>query len=1082
MLALLAATATAQRVVGTVTAGSTPLSVAVNPVTNQYYVANGDFFVIDGATLKTLTIKSGAPGGIDVVAVNPATNKIYGAALFDGLVIELDGATLVTTPINVGNGPANLAIDAVTNQIYVANQNSNNVTVIDGATRKTSTVTAGATPFSIAVNPLTNTIYVANRGTSPNYTDGNVTVIDGATLKTTTVTAGTQPLCVTVNPVTNKAYVTNYSSNNVTVINGADNTTATVNVQTSPICAAVDTVRNRTYVANSNSSSVTVIDSSNNATNVTTAPGPQAVVVNPTDGQIYTANYGNNSVTVIDPATLTPTTLTAGSNPRAIAVNPVTNKVLVANQYSFNVSVIDGATNVVTTVNTGKTSDAEVVNGITNQIYVANRSANTVTVMDGNTLKTTTIATGTDPVGVALNPITNKLYAANQYSNSVTVIDGGTLTASTVAGGKQPAAIDINPVTNKIYVADIGGNTVTVIDGATQTTATVNVGQQPISLAVDPVANKVYVSNQLSNDVTVIDGATLGTTTISGIKTTGGIAVNPVTNKIYVQNLNATVTVIDGATLQSAQVNATYSGSPFVNPITNKIYLVSFPYTTVLDGATLGVTTVLSGTGGGVTINQATNRIYVGTAVIDGVSNNSVVLYGSAAARANNPITGKVYGGAPNAISILTEQQVEATQPSVAITALTNNKTSNPQPTFTFTPSGSATQQQVYYQVDTWQGPWLVATPAGGGTYTGQTPALVPGLHFIYAYATDALEGDAFQTGDGFVGQSSPRIGPIAGYEFLYAPKAKTFVLLAATPNPANVEQNVALTATVVGIGGTPTGAVTFYDGATSLGMPVNLGAGIANTTTSFITAGTHNLTASYPGDPDFSAGTSSVLYETVPFTPSATLLTTSANPVTTGTPVTFTAAVSSSGILLPGGMVNFTATGQTTQPASLNAGGMASTMFTFNSPGTYIVQANYVGDAAHSGSSSHPLPEVVNCSSCTATTTTMAPPVIVPSHAGQPANVLQLGEKASITVTVTANSGASAPTGSVQLYDSGVAVGSAQPLTSVAATTSSTATFDISNLGSGVHTIFAVYAGTPTTFGGSLSGSVNVRRSPRPR
>ncbi|HEV2113382.1 MAG TPA: Ig-like domain-containing protein, partial [Terriglobales bacterium] len=147
-----------------------------------------------------------------------------------------------------------------------------------------------------------------------------------------------------------------------------------------------------------------------------------------------------------------------------------------------------------------------------------------------------------------------------------------------------------------------------------------------------------------------------------------------------------------------------------------------------------------------------------------------------------------------------------------------------------------------------------------------------------------------------------------------------------------------------------------------------------------------------------------------------------------------------------------------------------------------FTVQASFGGDAAHSGSNSRPLIEVVNCTTCTGTATTMTPPIIAPLRTGEPINTLELRQRATITVMVAASSGVVAPSGSVQLYDNGVALGPAQVLTAIAATASSSATFDVNDLAAGAHTIMAVYPGLPTAFGGSLSASVGLRRSPRPR
>src|SRR5207302_4902920 len=101
LLGLTCVTARAQTVTAGVAAGSFPISVAVNPVTNNIYVANqnsNNVTVIDGATNATTTVARGGARG--AVAVNP-----------------------------------------VMNTFYVANQNGNSVTVFDVATNATQTLT-----------------------------------------------------------------------------------------------------------------------------------------------------------------------------------------------------------------------------------------------------------------------------------------------------------------------------------------------------------------------------------------------------------------------------------------------------------------------------------------------------------------------------------------------------------------------------------------------------------------------------------------------------------------------------------------------------------------------------------------------------------------------------------------------------------------------------------------------------------------------------------------------------------------------------------------------------------------------------
>ena len=71
---------------------------------------------------------------------------------------------------------------------------------------------------------------------------------------------------------------------------------------------------------------------------------------------------------------------------------------------------------------------------------------------------------------------------------------------------------------------------------------------------------------------------------------------------------------------------------------------------------------------------------------------------------------------------------------------------------------------------------------------------------------------------------------------------------LTSSPNPSQVNQSVAFTATI-----TPTPpngeVVTFYSGKTVLGTGATT-SGMATLTTSFSKGGTYTIKAAYPGDP----------------------------------------------------------------------------------------------------------------------------------------------------------------------------------------------------------------------------------------
>jgi len=86
--------------------------------------------------------------------------------------------------------------------------------------------------------------------------------------------------------------------------------------------------------------------------------------------------------------------------------------------------------------------------------------------------------------------------------------------------------------------------------------------------------------------------------------------------------------------------------------------------------------------------------------------------------------------------------------------------------------------------------------------------------------------------------------------------KANTSTTLEGSQNPLVTGQPLTLIATVRAVApgsGTPTGTITFNDGATTLGT-AQLNDGQATLSTATLALGSHQITARYPGDPDFNA------------------------------------------------------------------------------------------------------------------------------------------------------------------------------------------------------------------------------------
>ncbi len=186
-----------------------------------------------------------------------------------------------------------------------------------------------------------------------------------------------------------------------------------------------------------------------------------------------------------------------------------------------------------------------------------------------------------------------------------------------------------------------------------------------------------------------------------------------------------------------------------------------------------------------------------------------------------------------------------------------------------------------------------------------------------------------------------------------------TTATLVAAPNPVLLGGSVKMTATVKAtISGTPTGTVTFWNGATNLGTGT-LSGGVATLTTTALPAGLLTLQVSYAGAGNFLA-TNSAPYDETVHENTTTTVTSSLNPSTYGQSVTFTAQVTPSTSGTPTGSVSFYAGATLLGTGTLNSSDMASFTTTSLAGGTSSIKGVYSGDTTYLTSTSALLSEVV--------------------------------------------------------------------------------------------------------------------------
>lgn len=221
------------------------------------------------------------------------------------------------------------------------------------------------------------------------------------------------------------------------------------------------------------------------------------------------------------------------------------------------------------------------------------------------------------------------------------------------------------------------------------------------------------------------------------------------------------------------------------------------------------------------------------------------------------------------------------------------------------------------------------------------------------------------------LGTTRPQ-GPACDIGAYEIPETTSTTALSSSPSgSAAYGQTVTFTATVSGA--SPTGTVTFFDGATALGTGTLNGSSVATFSTATLALGAHTLTAHYGADTNNSASTSASLGLTVVQATAMVSLSSSLNPSVVGQSVTFTATVSGGS---PTGTVAFSDGGTTLATVAVSSG-QASFATSSLTVGSHTITAQYSGDANNT-SASTTLMQVVNA--VPTATPTVIPPTLTPT------------------------------------------------------------------------------------------------------
>jgi len=168
-------------------------------------VLDATLVIIDGSTLASTAVTVGKwPVGI---AVNPVTNQLFVADVQseDVTIINVSGksTTIIPSVLN----PYAIAVNPITNLAYVADYGNcetycpGGYSTINPSQGRVRTFPSRSLHTTLSPLIQDNTIYIANEFWANSSVTGIVTILDGNTNLTTSVEVGNLPVALAVNPV-----------------------------------------------------------------------------------------------------------------------------------------------------------------------------------------------------------------------------------------------------------------------------------------------------------------------------------------------------------------------------------------------------------------------------------------------------------------------------------------------------------------------------------------------------------------------------------------------------------------------------------------------------------------------------------------------------------------------------------------------------------------------------------------------------------------------------------------------------------------------------------------------------------------
>jgi uncharacterized delta-60 repeat protein len=1044
--------------------------------------ATGDVSFFNGASLLGTVPLTGNTAAFSTSALIGGTHSITASYAGDGnyapstssVLSQTVDAASTTTTLGSSLNPSTYGTEVVFTATVSAGTGT--VTFKEGATTLgTGTLTAGSATFATSsLSAGTHSVVAVYEGDG-NYatsTSAGVSqVVDPAVTTTSLVAA---PLSsVFGENVTFTATVTTGATGTVefreglTVVGSGILSGNTAVFSTSSLSSGSHTIEavylgDGNYASSTSAAANLTVATAASSISVTSAPNPSTfggmvtITATSSTGATGTVTFFDGAATigtapvVSDVATLSISTLGGGAHsltasyPGDSNYAPSTSAV-----HSHTVNTAPTTTTIVSSANPSERNAS-----VTFTATVTAGATGSVSFFDGVTPLGTANLTGTDATlsTAALSPGPHSITAT--YGGDVNFAPSTSpLLSQTVNRGPTTTSLvsTVNPSTfgspvtfNATVTAGATG-TVTFSEGATTlgsgtitagvasfTTSALSAGNHsitatydgdtefapststPVSQTVDPAPTSTSLASA-PNPSTYGAAATFTATVTTGA--TGNVEFREGVTLIGSAAINAGSAVFQTTTLPAGphSITAFYlgDGNYAASNSSTIVHVVNQAPSTVtvsssLNPSTFGqavtFTATLS-TGATGTVNFFDGATPLGSAVI---SSDAATLTTSSLGGGSHSISA-VYAGDSNylgATSNVLNQTVDVAPTTTSVISSTNPSERGASVTFTATVTSGATGNVTFFD-----GVSALGTVAlSGNTAALSTSALSAGIHAITAtYGGDANYGTSTSTA---LNQTVNR-GP-------------TVTTLGSSPNPSTYGSAATFTATVTA---GATGSVTFADGGTPIGS-ATLSGGSATLSPTTLSTGTHSITATYEGDSEYAASTSTVLSHVVNKATPPVAVASSLNPSTFGSTVTFTATLP----LDASGTVNFLDGASLIGSASVTSGS-ASLSTSALAAGAHNISAAFQGDANYLAATSPVIVQTVNKA-----------PVSV--SIASSANPVTLGQNVTFTATVPA-----AATGSITFTDGGT------PLGSVAIAAGS-ASLTTSALTAGIHTIVANYNG----------------------